>query len=650
MFRKTILQLSYIMFVMLFLFSCSKVQNQNIAEQVLTALAQPEWNGRSVGSEGNKAACDYLAELLGGLGYLPFNGDSLKIAYEQAFIPDTEAATEFIITYADGTSEILRPGVDYSFNAGVSAFQAFGTIAIEPGVQTLNGQIALYKEQPQYDSRLEGSEVYLILNDRLSFATNGYSLSKPYSVSITKGAYDKLTAGEAVAIEINYAPNHTSGMADNVIGLIPGADRSKALVISAHFDGTPSFGEAKLTSAYDNGSGCAALMYTAELLAAHYKETSPAQDIIVCFFNGEEIHSSGSKAVSGELEARYNELAVINIDCVGGRGAGFLAMTPFNEQSRQLTETIITLLDKEGIQYDDNADYGASDHSSFHNSSVVVLGQSGVFTLAHTADDKIENVSIKEIEAIAEVVAGFVVKYGVEELHGEPYLPEHGEKSADNIEYNTIDIKLVSAEAERLMTDMELAYDEMFIFEFKHGDSSLAFFKSGWYPLSTAEEFSLWYPDRDLNPLLSLSVMQGYSLFKVLENGSYSISDCSIYFGSERGLIKRPDEAIQGFLFYFSDDNRIITLQICNTPFDDNIVKPLSDMPGCYAYCDNESDMAWGLGYFDDVKKEYIYILYFDLLSGNNLLETEEQVYDFAQSFNLEENAELLFSSLLRAN
>jgi aminopeptidase YwaD len=79
----------------------------------------------------------------------------------------------------------------------------------------------------------------------------------------------------------------------NVLGMIPGADQSKTLVLSAHYDhlGDDPSG-VRFPSAIDNSTGVALILELAKKLSA---ESPLPFNILMAFFTGEESGLLGAK-------------------------------------------------------------------------------------------------------------------------------------------------------------------------------------------------------------------------------------------------------------------------------------------------------------------------------------------------------------------
>ncbi|MFW5660594.1 MAG: M20/M25/M40 family metallo-hydrolase [Oceanicaulis sp.] len=101
----------------------------------------------------------------------------------------------------------------------------------------------------------------------------------------------------------------------NLIGVVPGADRSQALAVTAHYDhvGPGEAGEI-YNGADDNASGVGALLAIAE----HFRENPPRNDVLIIAFDAEEGGLNGARAfVSDPPEAAAPVALNFNVDMLG---------------------------------------------------------------------------------------------------------------------------------------------------------------------------------------------------------------------------------------------------------------------------------------------------------------------------------------------
>jgi hypothetical protein len=99
----------------------------------------------------------------------------------------------------------------------------------------------------------------------------------------------------------------------NVLGIAYGADTSRVIVVSAHFDHLGVRGGRVYNGADDNASGTAAVLALAEWYAAH----PPRHTIVFAFFDGEEPGLRGSRAFVAAPPLPLRRIAAnVNVDMV----------------------------------------------------------------------------------------------------------------------------------------------------------------------------------------------------------------------------------------------------------------------------------------------------------------------------------------------
>lgn len=99
----------------------------------------------------------------------------------------------------------------------------------------------------------------------------------------------------------------------NVLGVVPGADTSRIIVVSAHFDHLGVRSGQIYNGTDDNASGTAAALALAEWYAKH----PPRHSMIFAFFDGEEADLRGSRAFMLMPPVPLKRIAVnVNIDMV----------------------------------------------------------------------------------------------------------------------------------------------------------------------------------------------------------------------------------------------------------------------------------------------------------------------------------------------
>lgn len=176
----------------------------------------------------------------------------------------------------------------------------------------------------------------------------------------------------------------------NVVGVMPGADTTRTLVIGAHYDHLGLGGVGSLSpdsrlphvGADDNASGVAAMLGVARTLGRRFARGGrPQHTLVFCAFSGEEIGVVGSSHFVDQPPRPLETIeAMLNMDMVGRLREDRLMVMGVGTATE-----FRTLVDHAtqgaGFQIKTSEDgYGPSDHSSFYRRQVPVLA---LFTGAH---------------------------------------------------------------------------------------------------------------------------------------------------------------------------------------------------------------------------------------------------------------------------
>ena len=382
---------------------------EGTTETYVRELTDPKYQGRSGGSEGNRAAADWLAEQfqMTGLQQLPGLG-SWKQSYETA-VTSILSGEAFLIA-PDGTEKELKLGEDWAFQA--SPEQVDKTLS-------LSTDHTLYEEgKAIWDAKAEpkdGSEKLCLTTGEVSegiLYTN--ALGVPSRITVTDAVYEQLKQ-EGYQIYLRLPDGiEEQGTADNVVGYLPGKDHTKAVVLGANFDGAGQCGPLLMPGAYNNVSGVATLLQTARWLAA--SDELPC-DVIFAAFNTEDNREKGSEALSEYMETRYEQIRMINLKCLGWKDQ---PLTVYGADSEaDLRKSLAGGL---GVQYAD-MDVGG-DEAAFReeNMSSVVLIQDAclnkqeVSAVLHSVHDVPENLDFAMLDETAKKLAAWVIERGDEPL------------------------------------------------------------------------------------------------------------------------------------------------------------------------------------------------------------------------------------------
>jgi hypothetical protein len=247
------------------------------------------------------------------------------------------------------------------------------------------------------------------------------------------GIGDWSDLGIVDSVQVTWDADVTSpGLSGNLMALIPGADRSQAVIIGAHIDSPNSPGAA------DDGSGSVALLQVAWALdAARYR---PPVDLALVWFGSEERGLYGSSVfAASHSELLDRTLAMLQVDClsvpVDGYDARLIFSTwtyeAFGDDRPTCPDYLSAEAARHGISSSAYSSYsGGSDHFNFTGWDVpnAHLGNSDPFdpTQVHYANhwhDPYDTVELVRSEADNFVrIATIALATGLQTGHDRPLL------------------------------------------------------------------------------------------------------------------------------------------------------------------------------------------------------------------------------------
>lgn len=212
-------------------------------------------------------------------------------------------------------------------------------------------------------------------------------------------------------LAVNADVERGHGVATNVLGLVPGADRSRVVVLGAHYDHLGFGGTGSLApglrsihnGADDNASGTAAVLEVARELRAGAK---PACDVLIALWSGEELGLLGSEHWADHSTVPFERVVGnVNLDMVGRAGNGKLQVLGAGSaadfgawlaQAGPAAKLELT------VNASSSAMAGSSDHATFAKRKKPVLHLfSGLHTDYHKPTD---DLGTFEAEGAARVV------------------------------------------------------------------------------------------------------------------------------------------------------------------------------------------------------------------------------------------------------
>ena len=134
----------------------------------------------------------------------------------------------------------------------------------------------------------------------------------------------------------------------NVVGKLNGTNNKKAIIITSHFD-------AWCNGALDNASGVATTFRIINKLKKDIDTIPLKYDVIFVMTNAEMAQFIGSQNFVEDIIPIYDDIYNINIDCVGAKSAGPLALKNISriEESSILYDSLKEILKENNIEYSD---------------------------------------------------------------------------------------------------------------------------------------------------------------------------------------------------------------------------------------------------------------------------------------------------------
>lgn len=384
---------------------------------ILNELCSPVYGGRRVGTEGNRLAAQLLAQRLKTYALTPLKGYSdFLIPFEQsiAVIGNTMLAA----IMDDGSREELVYGKDYMIAGTTSTIN--GTYPVSLHAENADSSAVLFIDLTAVESMPPaGAFATMVFPvDTLPFNSLGISETGSTSntikrlprINMLRPVYDRISG--AKALDIRYDFSKTVVSLSNVVGILPGKERTKAVILSAHFDGAGDQAGNRLPCALDNASGVSVV----DLVISQMAGTEPPCDVIVAFTNAEEAGLTGAYDLSGILASRYEAMYNINVDCVGINGLPFPMQSP-GGKSGALYAKMEEFLSRHGFSSVSES-YGRSDHTAFEEAGIpaVVLGTVGSGVI-HSANDTLDRIDLGVIRGIAGMIVDFIAENP--DIHGE---------------------------------------------------------------------------------------------------------------------------------------------------------------------------------------------------------------------------------------
>ncbi len=461
---------------------------------VLEYLCSTAFGGRQTGTDGCIAAGDYAAGFLEQWGYQPLFGDSLAVPYTGIVGDPALAEAQVILHLPDGDVQ-LTEGVDYTYSFHMEEIDATLPLSVEPeacaggeavllwgeGVKRGDARITLRPANGILDS---GSDVFGTGNDNL----------EDRRITLTDSAFALAEQAQTITLRMKASARELER--NNYCAVLPGEDRTQAMVLCAHVDGTGTWGEVLYPSAHDNASGTVTLLECARQLAG---DPLP-HDLVFCIFTGEEQKLLGSKALAPLLEEHYDLINVINLDCLGWGDPEGLKL--LGETAAALGEAMEIYLRAVGYTVMEPA-AGASDQDAFTHPAIGLCELPEGYRF-HQPNDTVDTVAPVWLQKIADMVCTYVENCDLITLEMEAEAQAERESVSwleEELRRQTLAMQAVEQQAaleqRRLAAAANLAYDQGVWAAATEGGAVDTLF-TGWRMLNSPAEVSQYYPDLQL--------------------------------------------------------------------------------------------------------------------------------------------------------
>lgn len=208
----------------------------------------------------------------------------------------------------------------------------------------------------------------------------------------------------------------------NLVGKLNGSNNKKAIIVTSHFD-------AWCNGALDNASGVATNFRIINKLKEDIDTIQLKYDVIFVMTNAEMSQFVGSQHFVKDILPLYDDIYNINIDCVGAKNAGPLALKNISriEESTILYDSLKEILKENNIEYSDtfstdkveyfyNNNSGVSDYFSFEEKGIpnIHIAQQGISNLILNDDDDPENLDFDKINVLGDTLAEFIQKINLD--------------------------------------------------------------------------------------------------------------------------------------------------------------------------------------------------------------------------------------------
>lgn len=356
-----------------------------------------ELGPRASGTEQERAAAEYMAEVFRSLGYdVEIQRFTYAAEAEVARIDLPNGSSSFAFRFS-GSSNASVEGelVDVP---GIGSVEDFATVEVAGKIAIVDRGIIEFRVKAA-NAEAAGAIALIVTNPTLNESIGGSLGDDTVSIPILhvgKEAGDEIRArlGEIASIP---ASSPSAGESQNVIARKPaGACR---VVVGGHYDTVP-----EVDGANDNASGTALTLALAAIWADH----PSSSDICFIGFGAEELGLHGSRHYVGQLrlEDRLSEVtAMVNLDAIGDGRPPYriLASVEISEISNAVAADLQITAGSGSLP----TNLG-SDHASFARNGIPVIFVFPPGAILHTPLDNLDNVDFAVFGDIARLNHGIL--------------------------------------------------------------------------------------------------------------------------------------------------------------------------------------------------------------------------------------------------
>lgn len=528
---------------------------------VLEYLCSTAFGGRQTGTEGCIAAGDYAAGLLEDWGYQPLFGDSLAVPYT-GVVGDPALAEAEVILHLPGGDVTLTEGVDYTYSFHMEDVDATLPLTTDAAACANGEAVLLWGEGVKRgEAKITLRPADGILNSGSDVFGTGNDNLEDRRITLTDNAFALAEQAERVTLRMKV--NAKEMERNNYCAVLPGEDRTRAMVLCAHVDGTGTWGDVLYPSAHDNASGTVTLLECARQMAG---DPLP-HDLVFCIFTGEEQHLLGSRALAPVLEEHYDLINVINLDCLGWGDPESLKL--LGETAAALGEAMEIYLRAVGYTVMEPAN-GASDQDAFTHPAIGLCELPEGYRF-HQPNDTLDTVDSVWLQKIADMVCAYVgncdlITIAMEEeaqLEREPASWLEEELRQKMLQEQALQREL-ALEQRRLELTAGLDYDQGVWSAMQEGGAVDTLF-TGWGMLTDLTEVEAYYPELTLPETVDGKAFFG--AYVVAKAGAVQTGEAGQKEGQKQTL-DWDSLPVDSVWAYYTDNSGGYLLHVGGTTFD----------------------------------------------------------------------------------